>query len=322
MRERKTFAERTRVRSTNEVNRKYFLVYEGSETEELYFRGVDEERQKIGIDPLIELIPIVRSYSEEGWSNPQKILDRMMQTLRESETGNVSYETLMNWIMDYLHEEGILTTSKVMARSMWRILQWICAEEMQASQNDIINDKDLGKTCEAFILHFEKSTKFDNIVSDVPKIIQNRAIIYAEDVDKICFIFDRDRESFVAHPENNQYQYVLNTCREKGFGFYLTNPCFEFWLLMHFNDISNLDEKLLLKNPKVASKRRYTEQQLKERMQRYHKSSYDVAWFVERIDTAIENEKKYCENEDALEYSLGSRVGILIQEMRGTSGKA
>ena len=82
------------------------------------------------------------------------------------------------------------------------------------------------------------------------------------------------------------------------------------------------DEKLLLKNPKVASKTRYTEQQLKERMQRYHKSSYDVAWFVERIDTAIENEKKYCENEDEVEYSLGSRVGILIQEMRGTSGKA
>ena len=75
MREKKTFAKRTKIRTTDEVNKKYFLVYEGSDTEDLYFEGIQEQRQKVGIDPLIELVPIVRSYSEEGWSNPKKILD-------------------------------------------------------------------------------------------------------------------------------------------------------------------------------------------------------------------------------------------------------
>ena len=56
--------------------KKYFLVYEGKETEEIYFEGVNQNRSMIGINPLIELVPVVRSYSEEGWSNPKKIVDR------------------------------------------------------------------------------------------------------------------------------------------------------------------------------------------------------------------------------------------------------
>lgn len=93
MREKKTFAQRTRTRNTDEVRKKYFLVYEGKETEEIYFEGVNQNRSMIGINPLIELVPVVRSYSEEGWSNPKKIVDRMLLNLKESRLGTVSYET-------------------------------------------------------------------------------------------------------------------------------------------------------------------------------------------------------------------------------------
>ena len=109
MREKKMFAQRTRTRNTDEAKRKYFLVYEGKETEEIYFESVSQNRSKIGIDPLLELVPVVRSYSEEGWSNPKKIVDRMLLNLEESRLGVVSYETLLNWFMDYLYEEEILT---------------------------------------------------------------------------------------------------------------------------------------------------------------------------------------------------------------------
>ena len=115
MREKKAFAQRTHTRNTDEVRKKYFLVYEGAETEDIYFEGVNENRQKIGINPLIELVPMTRSYSEEGWSNPKKILDRVMKNLYENKTGQISYETLMNWVMDYFYDEGILTTSKVLS---------------------------------------------------------------------------------------------------------------------------------------------------------------------------------------------------------------
>ena len=38
--------------------------------------------------------------------------------------------------------------------------------------------------------------------------------------------------------------------------------------------------------------------------------------FVKRIDKAIENEKQFCEDIGALEYSVGSNIGCLLTELR------
>ena len=63
MRERRTFAERTKVLKSDEVIKKYFLVYEGSDTEVIYFDAIRSLSEDIGINPLIELIPIIRRFS-------------------------------------------------------------------------------------------------------------------------------------------------------------------------------------------------------------------------------------------------------------------
>ncbi len=314
MREKRNFAQRTKVLTSDEARKKYFLVYEGEETEQIYFDEVNLCRNEIGINPLIELVPVVRSYSEQGWSNPKKILDRILTNLKENESQIVSYETLLNWIMEYLHEEKILTTSKTQAKAMWDTLLWICAEKLHASLNDTIED--IESTCTQITNYFVDAAGINSIVDDVPKIIKNRAITYAEGLDKICFIVDRDRESFVSHQGNDQYRYVLNKCLENGFGFFLSNPCFEFWLLLHFDEVMNLDKAQLLENPKVTSKRRYTEQQLRALLPGYSKAKYDVEKLIQKIDVAIANEKKFCEDDQALEYSIGSKVGLLIEELR------
>ena len=62
MREKRSFAERTRVLPNDEVKKKYFLVYEGKDTEAIYFEAVDVLREHISINPLIEVIPVIRSY--------------------------------------------------------------------------------------------------------------------------------------------------------------------------------------------------------------------------------------------------------------------
>lgn len=85
MREKKNFARRSRVLASAEARKKYFLVYEGEETEQIYFDAVNEQKDSLGINPLIELIPVMRSYSEVGWSNPKKILDRVLLNLEEDE---------------------------------------------------------------------------------------------------------------------------------------------------------------------------------------------------------------------------------------------
>ena len=90
MRESRTFAERAKVLKSDEARKKYFLVYEGSDTEVIYFDAICALREDIGISPLIELIPIIRSFSEEGWSNPKKILDRVIENLQESKESYIS----------------------------------------------------------------------------------------------------------------------------------------------------------------------------------------------------------------------------------------
>ena len=245
MRESRTFAERTKALKSDEAIKKYFLVYEGSDTEVMYFDAVHLLREDIGINPLIELIPIIRSFSEEGWSNPKKILDRVIQNLRESKEQLISYESLLNRIMDYLYETKVITTSKVLARNIWKVI-----------------------------------------------------------------------ESFISTPENNQYRYVLDKCREMGFQFYVTNPCFEFWLLLHFDEVFQLDKQKLLDNPKVTAKRRYAENELRRIYPGYSKTRYYAEPFVRDIDKAIENEKEFCEDIEELKDSVGSNIGKLICEMR------
>lgn len=279
MRESRTFAERTKVLKSDEALKKYFLVYEGSDTELIYFDAVNSMRENIGINPLIELIPIIRSYSEEGWSNPKKILDRIIENLEESKAERISYETLLNRMMDYFYETKVITTSKVLAKSMWKTMVHVCTEELQKSLQEEVED--IETDCNAILELLQQEYDVTHVVSDISDIIKDGGLTYAE-----------------------------------GFQLCITNPCFEFWLLLHFDDVFELDTDQLLENPKVTSKRRYAEQELRRIYPKYKKSSYQAEELVGDIDKAIRNEKEFCEEIEGLENSVGSNIGRLIEDMR------
>jgi hypothetical protein len=314
MRESRTFAERTQVFSSDRTLKKYFLVYEGSDTEALYFDAVVNMRNEIGINPLIELVPVIRSYSEEGWSNPKKILDRVIENLEESRTKSMSYETLLNRIMDYFYDVKVITSSRIQAKSIWKTMGRICEKDLHKTLASEVED--IEYACSVILGILEKEYELVHVISDISNIIKDGGITYAEGFDKICLIVDRDRGSFVSTPNNNQYEYVVHKCAEKKFGLYITNPCFEFWLLLHFDEVFELEIDKLLENPKVTAKRRYAEQELRKIWLGYGKSSYKAEEIVKRIGKAIENEEKFCEDVVLLENKVGSNLGILIKEMR------
>ena len=314
MRESRTFAERTKVLKSDEAVKKYFLIYEGSDTEVIYFDAVRTMRESIGINPLIELIPIIRSFSEEGWSNPKKILDRVIENLRESKEQYISYESLLNRIMDYLYETKVITTSKVLARNIWKTMLRTCEKKIKKSMEDRVEN--IENSCKILIEDLREEYEIINIVEDISEIIKDSGLTYEEGFDQICLIVDRDKDSFISTPDNNQYKYVLDKCNKMGFQFCVTNPCFEFWILLHFDEVFKLDEEKLLNNPKVTAKRRYAENELRKIWSGYNKSSYHSEKLVKNIDKAIENEKKFCEDIEKLENSVGSNIGILVQKMR------
>ena len=241
-------------------------------------------------------------------------MDRVIENLRESREQAISYESLLNRIMDYLYETKVITTSKVLARNIWKTMKQTCDEQLKKSLDDVVED--IESTCNTLIGVLKEEYEVVNIVEDISEIIKDGGLTYEEGFDQICLIVDRDKDSFVSTPENDQYKYVLDKCREMGFQFCVTNPCFEFWLLLHFDEVFTLDKEKLLDNPKVTVKRRYAEDELRKIFPGYNKSSYHAEILVKEIDKAIENEKKFCEDIEDLECSVGSNIGRLITRMR------
>lgn len=313
MRERKNFAERTRISKEDRTRKKYFLVCEGNRTEGIYFNTINELKDKIGINPLIEIISIERTYTEEGWSNPKKILEQLLKDLEEIENGKISYKTLVDKIIEIIMEDEKISS---------KILKEISSEKMiENIKNDIESldniVENVEEDCE-FLLNmiikklFLTIEEIPNILETVLKNIENKQITYSEDIDKMCLIVDRDKKSF----KEEQYNYVKEECERKSFKLYVTNPCFEFWLLLHFDEVHLINKEELLENKRASSKVRFVESELKKYFP-YNKNKYNAELLIEKIDLAIENEKRFCEDIERLKNELGSNVGLLIQELKG-----
>ena len=312
MRERKNFAERTRISKEDRTRKKYFLVFEGNRTEGIYFNAINELKDKIGINPLIEIISIERTYTEEGWSHPKKILEQLLKDLKEIENGELSYKTLIDKIMWIIIEDEKFSSKILKEISPEEIIEDI-KNEIESLDNIVEN---IEEDCEFFLNMIIKKffltiEEIPNILETVLKNIENEQITYSEDIDKMCLIVDRDKKSF----KEEQYNYVKEECKKKNFKFFVTNPCFEFWLLLHFDEVHSINREELLENKRVNSKVRYVQSELKKYFP-YNKNRYNAELLIEKIDLAIENEKSFCEDIEELKDELGSNVGLLIQEFK------
>ena len=212
MREKRKFAERTRISKEDRTIKKYFLVFEGNRTEEIYFNAINELKDKIGINPLIEIISIERTYTEEGWSNPKKILEQLLKDLEEIENGKISYKTLVDKIIEIIMEDKKFFSNISKEISLKEIIEDI-KNEIESLDNIVEN---VEEDCE-FLLNmiikklFLTIEEIPNILETVLKNIENKQITYSEDIDKMCLIVDRDKKSF----KEEQYNYVKEECKKR-----------------------------------------------------------------------------------------------------------
>lgn len=314
MREVRTFGKRNPLYNEDKTRKKYLLIFEGEKTEIIYFKALNKKREFVGINPMIELVPVLRSFSEENFSNPKKLLQRVMQSLEEIKSGNISYRTLLDRIIAYMVDNNSVPDN-VSNRFVWNIMREFCENTLNKKLDDVaLNPEEL---CKDILNLVKDKLSLKSIISNISDIINYNEIIYSEDIDKICLIVDRDKESFFSCENNNQYEYVVNTCKKNGYKLYITNPLFEFWLLLHFDDVNKLEYDKILDNPKKSKNgKRYIEEELCKRLDGFKKSKYNADLLIENIDTAIENEKKYSENVIDLESKVGCNIGLLIEELR------
>ena len=169
----------------------------------------------------------------------------------------------------------------------------------------------------------------DDIGKSAPTHLVNELQTFLEDSEKIQEIkgdiFDNEYDilGIVADIEKSEDRKVnlnkaIQNCNDNSIQFFLTNPCFEFWLLLHF-DISEYCHEVLFENKKVSKTKRYIDRELSLKLEGYSKKNkgYEPSRFVskESVKLALSQEKSFENNLDNIFDKLGSNIGSLITEI-------
>jgi hypothetical protein len=130
--------------------------------------------------------------------------------------------------------------------------------------------------------------------------------------DELWMIIDRD--------EWKGIDKISELCKEEGnFFLALSNPCFEFWLLLHIKDITDYSHEelnVIFENKKVNNTKTHLKQLLGTLLDEgYNESRPRSQRFFSNIDLAISRAKSLDNlNEDYPSY-LGSHVYKLVERI-------
>lgn len=134
------------------------------------------------------------------------------------------------------------------------------------------------------------------------------------EANEVCLIVDRDSDSFTVE----QYDKVLEGCKDNGFNLYVSNPNFELWLLFHFvkNSLLPIQEKAFLQQKGEVTKelQKYLIANNLSRAINFNKKIL-FQHYVGGIYNAIEIAKKYETNVVKLKKCLGTNVYKLVENI-------
>jgi len=281
---------------------KYFLIYEGAVTEPMYFSGIIENREYLKINQNVGLISILRSIDDVGKSHPKHLLSMAEDIKNKNNSDTISKETLLKSIKDFMGENKLNDDNVYIMASNY----------IEKYANDVIPLEELNNV----LIDIYK----DSVFKDLPQNIifyfnqQYRDLDYNEDMDIINLIVDRDANSFKAE----QYDNLVEECKNNKINLYVSNPCFEAWLLMHYEEFDRLDFEKLKENKRVNGKhnsKKYSEKVLTE-ITGHDKLHLDFEMFKDKIEDAIKRESHYAETLEKLKDNVGSNVGKLITNLK------
>ncbi|MGL6101177.1 MAG: RloB family protein, partial [Fusobacteriaceae bacterium] len=122
-----------------------------------------------------------------------------------------------------------------------------------------------------------------HVLADLKRYMQENGIKN----DELCMVIDRDPNNFF----ESQFDKIVQECKKNKYFLAITNPCFEFWLLLHF-DISFYSNIELLQNKIISNKHNFISKELSNKI-RYSKNRLDFTKFMPHIDLAIKNSKLF-----------------------------
>lgn len=128
--------------------------------------------------------------------------------------------------------------------------------------------------------------------------------------DEFWMVVDRDQWEF---------NHWVNKCHKEG-NFYIaiSNPCFEFWLLLHHFNIADFDQAELLENRKLGKRRRFVDHYLDKHLAKgYQKSKILPERFLKDDFLHHALDQARCLDQGDILDVLGSHNYKLIEKLLG-----
>ena len=264
---------------TQSIKRVVFLSVEGEVTERRYFEFVRESRETLGIKSVVEIHVLRRGDSS---SSPEKVVE-LLENYLEVRNNN-----------DFLAEVDKLELKHYDKEFIHKYLEapdTIDVKEKRQFEG-FLKEEQLDLTYLLFLNKFKGSDNGEN--------------------DVFGIVIDRDAGN---HSPENMAR-IFDECNEKGYRCFLTNPRFEFWLLLHVADVKSEYpdelEKMLDFNDETVDKHLLEKTGGGKKIQRKIFDTY----FLPNIDTAIERANGLCTSRNELLDQLGSTLGELFELLR------
>lgn len=258
----------------------YFLAVEGNVTEKEYFEGLSFYRTALGINAKVDVIVLNRARRDNN-SAPLKVIELLEEYIQLRES----------------HEEYNLDIPK----------------EFSAKYGDDFIRTFLNTPDD--LSHKEIQT-FVNDLHSLGYDINYRQYLkkYDGDTDEFCILIDRDIHS---HSKEN-LKYCIDHCKENNYRFFISNPCFEFWLLLHLSDVNTeySDRLEIIKdNPKISSNHTFVSREVSEKA---HHGKSGIGFknnYLPNIPVAIQRSKCFATDAEKLLDNIGCNLSLLITEM-------
>lgn len=138
---------------------------------------------------------------------------------------------------------------------------------------------------------------------------------YESEYDEFGVVIDRDQYT---HSEKNMMD-CINHCRSKNYLCYISNPCFEFWLLLHLCDVKNeLADSLedIKANRKVSNKHTFVSSEVTRRANHGKGNLNFEINYMNNIDVAVQRAKGFACTEEELVKNIGTNVWMLIDKLK------
>ncbi|MEA3496638.1 MAG: RloB family protein [Bacteroidota bacterium] len=131
------------------------------------------------------------------------------------------------------------------------------------------------------------------------------------EANELWMVVDRDRQNV----SKEQLNSIIDKCKLEGYNLALSNPTFEFWLLLHITDLQKYSVDDLLCNEKVNKTRRFIDKELSLILKGYSKKNLKFERFEDGINDAIIRAKKMQIRNENLIDELGTSVCLLVEKL-------